>query len=159
MDDNQRETISKLKFLGKIKKGEKINVKEMTLQTESYLTAASRTLWFVDNRNNTMSFIQTTIQAGFDLLNLLNKNTGNVSDDELSKTIIRDISSAKIGINNLKTTYSDDTYFCCSVDTFVQTITAKLLDLKDKRPNIFVEENTDLVTTTFVEEKKKKKDN
>ena len=38
MDDNQRETISKLKFLGKIKKG-KINVKEMTLQTESYLTA------------------------------------------------------------------------------------------------------------------------
>ncbi len=159
MDDNQRETISKLKFLGKIKKGEKINVKEMTLQTESYLTAASRTLWFVDNRNNTMSFIQTTIQAGFDLLNLLNKNTGNVSDDELSKTIIRDITSAKIGINNLKTTYSDDTYFCCSVDTFVQTIAAKLLDLKDKRPNIFVEDDADLVTTTFVEEKKKKKDN
>ena len=55
MDDNQRETISKLKFLGKIKKGEKINVKEMSLQTESYLTAASRTIWFVDNRNNTMS--------------------------------------------------------------------------------------------------------
>ena len=132
MDDNQRETISKLKFLGKIKKGEKINVKEMTLQTESYLTAASRTIWFVDNRNNTMSFIQTTIQAGFDLLNLLNKSTGNVSDDELSKTIVKDITNAKIGINNLKTTYSDDTYFCCSVDTFVETITAKLLDRKDK---------------------------
>ena len=159
MDDNQRETISKLKFLGKIKKGEKINVKEMTLQTESYLTAASRTIWFVDNRNNTMSFIQTTIQAGFDLLHLLNKNTGNVSDDELSKTIVKDISNAKVGINNLKTTYSDDTYFCCSVDTFVETITAKLLDLRDKRPSIFVVEDKDLATTTFVEEKKKKKDN
>ena len=156
MDDNQRETISKLKFLGKIKKGEKINVKEMTLQTESYLTAASRTIWFVDNRNNTMSFIQTTIQAGFDLLNLLNKSTGNVSDDELSKTIVKDITNAKIGINNLKTTYSDDTYFCCSVDTFVETITAKLLDLKDKRPEIFVVEEKDLATTKFVEDKKKK---
>ena len=156
MDDNQRETISKLKFLGKIKKGEKINVKEMTLQTESYLTAASRTIWFVDNRNNTMSFIQTTIQAGFDLLNLLNKSTGNVSDDELSKTIVKDITNAKIGINNLKTTYSDDTYFCCSVDTFVETITAKLLDLKDKRPEIFVVEEKDLATTKFVEAKKTK---
>ena len=159
MDDNQRETISKLKFLGKIKKGEKINVKEMSLQTESYLTAASRTIWFVDNRNNTMSFIQTTIQSGFDLLNLLNKSNGNVSDDEVSKTIVRDITASKNGINNLKTTYSDDTYFCCSVDTFVETISARLLDLRDKRPNIFTETDKDIVTTTFVDEKKKKKDN
>ena len=102
-----------------------------------------------------MSFIQTTIQAGFDSESL-NKSTGNVSDDELSKTIVKDITNAKIGINNLKTTYSDDTYFCCSVDTFVETITAKLLDLKDKRPEIFVVEEKDLATTKFVEAKKTK---
>jgi hypothetical protein len=106
-----------------------------------------------------MSFIQTTIQSGFDLLNLLNKSNGNVSDDEVSKTIVRDITAAKNGINNLKTTYSDDTYFCCSVDTFVETISARLLDLRDKRPNIFTETDKDIVTTTFVDEKKKKKDN
>ena len=158
MDDNQRETISKLKFLGRIKKGEKINVKEMTLQTESYLTAASRTLWFVDNRNNTMSFIQTTIQGGFALLHLLNKNTGNISDDEVSKAIVRDITSAKLGINNLKTTYSDDTYFCCSVDTFVETISAKVLDLRDKRPHIFINNEIDLAIPIVIDEKKKKKD-
>ena len=156
MDDNQRETISKLKFLGKIKKEKKINVKEMSLQTESYLTAASRTIWFVDNRNNTMSFIQTTIQAGFDLLNLLNKSTNSLSDDEVSKTIVRDINNAKNGISNLKTTYSDDTYFCCSVDTFVETITARLLELRDKRPTIFIDTDKDLTTTTFVEDAKKK---
>ena len=53
MDENQQETISKLKFLGRVNKGEKINVKEMTLQTESYITSMSRSVWFVDNRNNT----------------------------------------------------------------------------------------------------------
>ena len=72
----------------------------MSLQTESYLTAASRTIWSDDNRNNTMSFIQTTIQAGFDLLNLLNKSTNSLSDDEVSKTIVRDISNAKMDSNS-----------------------------------------------------------
>ena len=52
-------------------KGEKINVKELTLQTESYITSVSRSVWFVDNRNNTVSFIQNTIQAAFNLLKLL----------------------------------------------------------------------------------------
>ena len=60
MDDNQQETIAKLKFLGRVNKGEKINVKEMTLQTESYITSMSRSVWFVDNRNNTLSFINTS---------------------------------------------------------------------------------------------------
>ena len=53
MDESQQETISKLKFLGRVNKGEKINVKELTLQTEGYVTSVSRSLWFVDNRNNT----------------------------------------------------------------------------------------------------------
>ena len=43
----------------------------------------------------------------------------------------------KNGINNLKTTYSDDTYFCCEVDTYVETMTAKLMDLKATNPDLF----------------------
>ena len=58
----------------------------------------------------------------------------------------------------IQTTYSDDTYFCCSVDTFVETITARLLELRDKRPTIFIDTDKDLTTTTFVEDAKKKKD-
>ena len=111
MDENQQDTITRLKFLGKVNKGEKINVKELTLQSEGYVTALSRSVWCVDNRNNTISFIQNTIQAAFNLIQLLSKNNG-ISDQELARTIIRDIGLAKIGINNLKTTYSEDTFFC-----------------------------------------------
>lgn len=138
MDENQQNTITKLKFLGKVNKGEKINVREMTLQSEGYVTAISRSVWNVDNRNNTVSFIQNTIQAAFNLVQLLSKNSG-ISDHELAKTIVRDISLAKIGINNLKTTYSEDTFFCCSVDTYVETMNAKLLDIKSKLPNLFID--------------------
>ncbi|MHA2083700.1 MAG: hypothetical protein ACXABD_08090 [Candidatus Thorarchaeota archaeon] len=139
MDENQQDTITRLKFLGKVNKGEKINVKELTLQSEGYVTALSRSVWCVDNRNNTISFIQNTIQAAFNLIQLLSKNNG-ISDQELAKTIIRDIGLAKIGINNLKTTYSEDTFFCCSVDTYVTTVNARLLDLKGKLPALFVED-------------------
>ena len=60
-----------------------------------------------------------------------------VSDNEVAKTIVKDLNLAKNGINNLKTTYSDDTYFCCEVDTYVETMTAKLMDLKATNPDLF----------------------
>ena len=136
MDDNQQETIAKLKFLGRVNKGEKINVKEMTLQTESYITSMSRSVWFVDNRNNTLSFIQNTIQAAFALLKVL-LQTGNVSSKELARIVVKDIEGARAGITNLKTTYSEDTYFCCEVDTYTETLRAKLMDLKSHNPELF----------------------
>ena len=58
MDDSRQEIITKLKFLSRVSKGQKINVKDMTLQDESWLTSASRSVWNIDNRNNTMTFIQ-----------------------------------------------------------------------------------------------------
>lgn len=142
MDENQQTTITRLKFLGRVNKGEKINVKEMTLQSEGYVTALSRSVWFVDNRNNSVSFIQNTVQAAFTLVGLLSKS-GSVSDLELAKAVVRDIGSAKIGINNLKTTYSEDTFFCCSVDTYVQTIDARLLDIRGKQPALFLTDEDD----------------
>lgn len=141
MDENQQETIAKLKFLGRVNKGEKINVKEMTLQTESYITSMSRSVWFVDNRNNTLSFIQNTVQGAFALLKvLLQSNT--VSNKELAKVVVKDIDNARAGIANLKTTYSDDTYFCCEVDTYTETLKAKLMDLKTQNPDLFVVEKS-----------------
>ena len=141
MDENQQETLAKLKFLGRVNKGEKINVKEMTLQTESYVTSMSRSLWFVDNRNNTLSFIQNTVQAGFGLLKIL-LQTQSVSNREMARVVVRDIDAARNGIVNLKTTYSDDTYFCCEVDTYTEMIKAKLLDLKAANADLFVTEKS-----------------
>ena len=139
MDDNQQETIARLKFLGRVNKGEKINVKEMTLQTESYITSMSRSVWFVDNRNNTLSFIQNTIQAAFALLKLL-LQASNVSSKELARVVVKDIDGARAGIANLKTTYSEDTYFCCEVDTYSETLKAKLMAIKSHNPDLFVVE-------------------
>jgi hypothetical protein len=39
-----QEVISKLKFIGKLKKGEKVNTKQMYVQEEGLMTTLSRTL-------------------------------------------------------------------------------------------------------------------
>jgi len=136
MDESQQDTICKLKFLGRIGKGEKINVKELTLQTEGWVTAVKRTVWTVDNRNNTMSFIQTIIQGGFNLITSLNKSD-SLGNKQLAQSMVIDINKARNGIANLKTTYSDDTFFCCGIDTYMETIVARLSELKTKHVELF----------------------
>lgn len=145
MDESQQDTICKLKFLGRIGKGEKINVKELTLQTEGWVTAVKRTVWTVDNRNNTMSFIQTIIQGSFNLIASLNKSD-SLGNKQLAQSMVFDINKARNGIANLKTTYSDDTFFCCGIDTYMETIVARLSELKTKHVELFPpsEEDSDI---------------
>ena len=136
MDESQQDTICKLKFLGRVGKGEKINVKDLTLQPDGWVTTVKRTLWTVDNRNSTMSFIQTTIQGAFNLILSLNKSE-HLGNRQLAQSMIGDIENARSGISNLKTTYSDDTYFCCGIDTYIETIVARLSEMKTKHPDLF----------------------
>tara|TARA_A100001011_G_C14218255_1_gene803054 strand:- start:530 stop:1006 length:477 start_codon:yes stop_codon:yes gene_type:complete len=142
MDESQQDIISKLKFLGRIGRGEKINVKELTLQSEGYVTAVKRTLWNVDNRNNTMSFIQTTIQAGFNLIGTLSKShNNNIGNKQIAKSMIQDILKAKSGISNLKTTYSEDTFFCCGIDTYIESVKARIAELRKTSIDLFTNED------------------
>ena len=45
------DTISKLKFITKIKKGDKINIKNMSIYPDGFLTKILRTFISVDNRS------------------------------------------------------------------------------------------------------------
>ena len=142
MDDSRQEILTKLKFLARVDRGEKINIRDMSLQNESWFTTVSRTFWSVDNRNNTMNFIQNTITSAFNLIVLLLKSD-TVGDKQICKTIIEDIIRSKKGISTLKTTYAEDTYFCCGIDTYIQMIDAHIAQLKSGYPEIFngIDEN------------------
>ena len=50
--DANRETISRLKFIGKIQIGEKVNLKYMNIQTDGLITQLTRIL-NQENRNKT----------------------------------------------------------------------------------------------------------
>lgn len=65
-----QQVISQLKFIANIRKGDKINVRHMYVQPESILTRIDRTLFNIDNRRNAMTFLETTIKRGFEVISL-----------------------------------------------------------------------------------------
>jgi septation ring formation regulator EzrA len=131
--ESNKEIISKLKFIGRLQKGEKINVKYMYVQQDGFSTMISRTLINQDNRSNTLNFIQNTINRAFELISVYEKSETK-ADKITCINIINDLKKAKIGMINLKETYLLDIMFGCNMDTLLQSIDAKLTDIQDKFP-------------------------
>lgn len=137
--DTNKEIISRLKFISKINKGEKINVRSAYpfIQADDIVTKLSRTFYHKDNRANALVFIRNTVYRSFEILDLCYGSSKD-SNKVMCLNIIKDLKSAEQGINNLKDTYLTDTMFCCDLDTIMQEIEVKLTKLKEnKNENTF----------------------
>jgi hypothetical protein len=124
--ESHKEVISKLKFIGKLQKGEKINAKLLYVQQEGLVTQLARTL-LQDNRTKTLSFVQDTINKSFELITYYDRSN-RVSERIMCNNLIDDLKKSKSGIVNLKDTYVDDIKFCCDLETMLQMIDAKLIE-------------------------------
>lgn len=128
--DTNKEVVSRLKFISRINKGEKINVRSAYpfVQQDDMSTRLSRTFYYKDNRGNALNFVRNTIDRSFEILNLYQKSRKK-SEKALCNNIVTDLKRAKNGINNLRETYTTDTMFCCDLDTILQEIDAKLMEI------------------------------
>jgi len=126
--EQTNEVISRLKFIGKLQTGDKINVKYMFVQQESIITSVSRYLIHQDNRQNTLNLVRDTIDKSFDIIYIYSKSD-NHAQKQICTNIINDLKNVKNGIRNLKDTYISDTKFCCDMDTILQEIDAKLSEI------------------------------
>lgn len=128
--DSTKSTIASLKFIGHINKNEKIDVKNMTIQSDNMWTKFWR-FFYKDNRSNTLGFVIQTINNSFDILNeyvLSQKDYDKIA----LKKLVSDIKQAKIGIINLKETYEKyDIKFCCNLQTIIEDMESRLLNFKE----------------------------
>ena len=136
--DHNNDILSKLKFISRIQKGEKINVNGLYVQTEGYVTSISRTFVRPESRQQTLSFLQNTIEKSIELIK------GYLSSENYAKqlsslNIIDDLAESKKGINNLKTTYSEDIMFGCNMDSLIQNIDIEISDIKREYSDVFDE--------------------
>jgi hypothetical protein len=139
---NHKEILSRLKFIGKIEKGNKINTKHIYVQNDSFFTAFSRTFLRQDNRWNTVTFIQETIFRGFEILDTYERSS-KPDEKSLCTHIIKDLKKCKDGINNIKSTYIADTKFCCDMDTILILVSSKLDSIMKKYPELELETDSD----------------
>ena len=123
-----KEVISRLKFICKLQKGEKINVKYMFVQPEGIATRLSRTLIHQDNRNNTLNFLRSTITRTFEIISSYS-SSNKESHRHICLHVIKDLQESKTGLINLKDTYISDIKFTCDIDTLLQEIDAKLTEI------------------------------
>lgn len=131
--ESNKEVISRLKFIGKLQKGEKVNVKLMYVQQDGIVTQMARTL-LQDNRSKTLSFIQDTINRSFELIAFYDKSN-KISEQIMCKNLYEDLKKSKNGLVNMKETYVDDVKFCCDLDTLLQLIDAKLMEYEKFLPH------------------------
>lgn len=132
--ESDKEIISRLKFIGKVQKGEKINVKYMFVQPEGIATRISRTIINQDNRNNTLNFVRSTITRTFEIITSYSSSTKE-SNRCICSHIIKDLQQAKTGLLNIKDTYLSDIKFTCDIDTLLQDIDAKLSEIEPIKNN------------------------
>jgi hypothetical protein len=132
--ESNRETISRLKFIGKIQIGDKVNLKFMYMQPDGLMTQLSRSI-NQDNRTKTLIFLQDTINKTFEIFKFYEKSENN-SEQIMCFNLYNDLKSSKQGLNNLKETYSTDVKFTCDIDTLIQTIDGKIADMDLNSPLI-----------------------
>ena len=119
---NPFEIKSRLKFISNVKVGDKINVKFMTIQKDSFFTKLSRTFYY-ENRQNSLILIKDTIHRTFEIIE---SEPSFISKEYNLEMMKIDLYNCKVGIENLKQTYLGDIKFCCDLDTIIQEIEQKL---------------------------------
>ncbi|ALX27555.1 hypothetical protein GMAR_ORF181 [Golden Marseillevirus] len=143
--ENYNKVLSELKFLAKVKKGEKIMVKSMYIQPNDFFSGMYRT--FVgETREATLNFV-------FDLWE---ETTKLICSEQVSqeqcKILAENLQESKKGIFSLLATYETDRHFCSRLESLVSTTE---LSVKKKIPHFslsLVKENAGLGRTIQAQE-------
>nr|WQM87225.1 hypothetical protein [Marseillevirus cajuinensis] len=106
--------LSELKFLSKLRKGEKIMVKTMTVQQGDFFSGLYRT--FVgESREATLDFVCEVWDQTVELIR------DEKTTEECRKSLCENLSESKKGIISLLGTYEHDRYFCSRLESLVAT--------------------------------------
>lgn len=138
--DSTHEIIAKLKFIGMIKPGEKIDTRSLSSTHYTKFNAISRWLSSED-RYVTLGFLTSVINRAFEIINM-----NLLKDKSLCESIIRDLLLVPSSLVILQSTYDklyNDRIFSCDLQTLIQCLDIKLRELHDTFPNLFISKLTD----------------
>jgi hypothetical protein len=130
--ETTQEILTKLKLIGALKPGEKLDVRNLKIENNTILTPLKR-MFFGNGRDATFAFCCNTIDRSFSILFTL-AITNKTSECMICKHILLDMENAIEGLKNVQITYKDDKMFFCNIETLVQTIQAKVIDVHEKYP-------------------------
>ncbi len=126
--DTHKDVIVKLKFIGTFQEGEKIDIKNLQIESNNFFTPIKRLLQG-DGRDATYAFLSSVIERSFEIIYAYCKSE-KIGERLMCKNIIEDMNKAIKGLNNIQKTYKDDKHFYCNIETLIDSINYKIADVK-----------------------------
>jgi hypothetical protein len=114
MNQQDREQVIRLKLIGSLVVGDKINTRYQQIQPDSFGTKLSRYL-YGESRLNTIIFVRNTI-------NHIQEMIPGIQDPNIKKIIVEDLQKAKLGLISLKETYAGDVRVTSQLEELIESI-------------------------------------
>ncbi len=124
--------ITKLKFLSKVKPGEKINVKRLFVRADPdtdwyqwFLRSCTTIVAGGESKEETHDFIKFIYNETIDLICVYNTEPTDAFKQSIAMMLVKNLQASKPGIESLKLTYAGDK-FESQIDAIVETTEARL---------------------------------
>ena len=130
-----QDVLTRLKFIGTIQPGEKLNVGNLKIENANSYIAPLKRYWFNESRQETYNFVYSIIEQAFIILFTLAPSQ-KISDTMVCQNILLDLSQALEGVRSLQETYKDDKMFVCELETLMQAVDSKVIEAKQKHPEL-----------------------
>lgn len=137
-----QDVISKLRFLSKVKKGERLNVSGLSVVGTSWYDKFLRA-WntmgdskdvgdIKEGRRKSLEFIKELYDSSLKLAKSMIGETSSYYTD-LWDMLLKSMKEAQPGITNLMNYYESDRLYISEVETFMDVLNAKIHDLETER--------------------------
>jgi len=141
-DNKVQDVIGRLKFISKINKGEKVNVRELFIRdNDSVLQRLLRTVRnattyissseIVESKEATLAFIQETVNNAITLIAVYRRDEDDFKQN-IANIIVENLDKSKCGIRNSIATYHYDRKFISEAEAVIQTLEARISSMKKK---------------------------
>lgn len=137
-EENVEKILSALKFISKIREGEKIDIKNLCISRQDIYSRLYRTIITREDRHDTYDFLKKLLNRAVEMIYFYIDNENKLNTN-LAKTIIYNLQQAKRGMLNLTVTYEDDREFVTQIESLIEITDIKIDDklikhLDDKIP-------------------------
>lgn len=140
-DVKVQQVVGRLKFISKIKQGEKVNVRELfvrdndsvwqrfirSLRNYSTYLAGSD---IVESKEATLNFIKDSVNDSINLIAIYRRGKEKFQQ-QIANIIVENLENAKGGIRNSIATYQYDRKFISHAEAVMQTLEARIVSLKE----------------------------
>lgn len=132
--ETKDEVITRLKFIGRIKPRQKVDCNNLSIESSSLFTSIKRLL-NGDGRAVTLNFFNSTINRAIELIDIYTGST-EMTDHIACCNVVRDLTEAIKGLRAAQQTYSEDSWFVCSIDVILEKIATRIYKIHKTHPEI-----------------------